>query len=213
MTLSHTGPETPAAIGPVLTATEEDAAAVTGTIAAAFADLDVCRWLCDDPPSRPAVLSGQLGITVRHAVRHGTVEYLPGYRAAAVWLPCPGPDVPGYDALLTEVTGRWAPRYRLLDEAMLAARPSPPHAYLPLLAVHPAHQGEGLGSVLLAHRHAALDATGTPAFLEAASARSRRLYLRHGYLDSGPPIVLPYRGEPLYPMWREALPPAQPPSG
>ena len=55
---------------------------------------------------------------------------------------------------------------------------------------------------MLAHHHAALDQEVVPAYLEAADLRNRDLYLRHGYVDHGPPIQLP-DGPRMYPMWRQ----------
>jgi GNAT superfamily N-acetyltransferase len=75
------------------------------------------------------------------------------------------------------------------------------------MAVHPAHQRHGIGSALLAAHHATLDAAGLPAYLEASGNRSRALYLRHGYTDTGPPVQLS-GGPALYPMWRPASHPA-----
>jgi hypothetical protein len=61
------------------------------------------------------------------------------------------------------------------------------------------HQGHGIGSLLLAH-HAALDHAGTPAYLEAATVRTRRLYSQYGYiLRSDAPIRLPGGGPPCGP--------------
>ena len=57
-----------------------------------------------------------------------------------------------------------------------------------------------MGSALLAHHHTALDATGTPAYLEATGSRNARLYARHGYRPRRS-----YRitgdGPTLHPMW------------
>ena len=89
----------------------------------------------------------------------------------------------------------------------------PAHLYLALLAVRPDHQGRGLGSRLLAHRHAVLDRIGLPAYLEAADTRSRALYARHGYTDHGEPLTLPRTGEAMYPMWREPHQPHEPHDG
>ena len=49
-----------------------------------------------------------------------------------------------------------------------------------------------------------LDHEGIPAYLEAATKRTRRLYARHGYrLCPGAPIQLPGDGPLMWPMWRE----------
>jgi GNAT superfamily N-acetyltransferase len=75
-----------------------------------------------------------------------------------------------------------------------------------MIGVHPNHQGQKIGSTLLDVMHEALDDCGYTAYLQAADERSRRLYLRHGYVDVGPPYQLPEAGPPLYPMLRPPQP-------
>jgi hypothetical protein len=72
------------------------------------------------------------------------------------------------------------------------------------LGVRPDRQGQGIGSFLLIGHHAYLHVAGIPAYLEANDPRNRNLYLRHGYVDVGPPIVLP-TGLPIWPMWRAPI--------
>ena len=59
----------------------------------------------------------------------------------------------------------------------------------------------GLGSALMHEVLDRCDRDGTPAYLEATSPDSRRLYLRHGFVVTGE-IVLP-DGPTMWPMWRE----------
>ncbi|HEV7899732.1 MAG TPA: GNAT family N-acetyltransferase [Planosporangium sp.] len=185
-----------------------DAATAAQVVATAFCDLDVCRWLIPDAIDRPTVLAGYFRIVVDHAITHGTVETLTDKTAVAVWLPSSASDIPGHDATVAAVCGLWAPRFQALEAAMHQAHPTDrgPHEYLALLAVLPDHQNQGLGSALLDNRHAALDAAGRPAYLEASNSRSRGLYVRRGYVDCASPLNLPYDGEPVFPMWRAAQP-------
>ena len=183
-----------------------DAAAVSALVADSFADLGVCRnYLVPHPVRRAQILPAYFAITVEHALRHGQVDHLPGFLAAAVWLPVPGtPPVPGHAGRLAAATGERLERFAALEEAMETVHPpTPAHLYLAFLAVRADCQGQGLGSRLLAHRHAVLDGIGLPAYLEAADARSRGLYARHGYTDHGGPLALPDTGETMFPMWRE----------
>jgi len=193
----------------VYRATNADLDAICKTITRAFDPLEVSRWLCPDNRERAGVLGGFFGLHVRHAVEHGTVEYLPGHLGAAVWLTEPSPPIPDYTRRLREATGRWTERFQTLDAAMDAAHPIiRPHSYLAFLAVCPTAQGQGLGSFLLHRRLAFLDATGTPSYLEAADPRSRALYTRHGYTDYAPHLNLPVQ-QSLMPMWREPRPQTQ----
>lgn len=66
-----------------------------------------------------------------------------------------------------------------------AVRPTEPHWYLADLAVSPAARGLGVGSALLDYRLAAVDAAGLPAFLEATTHGSARLYERKGFEHRG----------------------------
>jgi ribosomal protein S18 acetylase RimI-like enzyme len=91
------------------------------------------------------------------------------------------------------------------------AHPHQPHHYLLFLAVRPGEQNRGYGSALLDHHHRLLDEAGTPAYLEAASLDSVRLYQRHGYAPLGQPLTLPRRSDPdLWPMWRQPQPSSDP---
>jgi GNAT superfamily N-acetyltransferase len=185
--------------------TSREVRPVVRTILEAFDQIAVSRWLCPDDRERERVLGSYFALHVRHALRHGSVDYLPGYTGVGVWLGSPCPPIPDYESHRDTLTGRWADRFRALDAVMDARHPDRPHCYLAFLAVRPGHQGHGLGSTLLAHRQAVLDVTGTPAYLEAADPRSRNLYLRRGYADCGAPLDLPVAPS-LTPMWREPRP-------
>ena len=118
-----------------------------------------------------------------------------------------GPDAPAppddYSARLAALTGPLAGRFAAFDAALDAGHPAAvPHQHLAILAVRPGRQRQRTGTTLLTARHATLDIDGTPAFLHASGPDSRRLYLRHGYADSGPRIDLT-GGPALYPMRRQ----------
>lgn len=109
-------------------------------------------------------------------------------------------------ALFRDALGPHVARFDGLDEAMKAAHPNTVrHAYLPLVAVHPDRQGQGVGAALLGHALAGLDRAGLPAHLEASSARSVGLYQRLGFTPLPDGVALP-GGPRLYPMWRDPRP-------
>jgi ribosomal protein S18 acetylase RimI-like enzyme len=85
-------------------------------------------------------------------------------------------------------------------ELMAEVHPEEPHAYLFLLATRPQWQSRGLGAALLRDVLGRCDRDGVPAYLEATSEGSRRLYERHGFEVTGE-IRLP-DGPSLWPMWR-----------
>lgn len=70
---------------------------------------------------------------------------------------------------------------RALDHEFDAHRPEEPHWYLTDIAVAPGHQGLGIGSALLEDRLTKIDAARAPAYLEATTEASRRLYERYGF--------------------------------
>lgn len=191
-------------------ATSADADRVAGLVADAFTPLAVAAWLVANPVERRAALSGQFRMLVEHAVEHGHV-YLAAVGhdlvGTSVWFALDAgelPPPPAYDERLAEICGPHLDRFRLLDAAFEAHHPAEPHHHLAFLAVSPDRQGAGLGSALLRHHHARLDAAGTSGYLEASCPESRDLYLRHGYA-AGEPFRLPYDGPPLWPMWRDPV--------
>lgn len=178
---------------------------VAERIAEAFLALDAPRWLVPDAGRRESVLAGQFEIIVDHGMRHGLVFGTVGLTGVAVWLPSieedPAPPPRDYDARLAAACGEWTDRFAHLDELFAANHPHPDHHHLAFLAVQPDRQGQGVGSALLRHHHAWLDANRMPGYLEAASRIGVRLYGQHGY-QAREPFRLP-DGTPFWPMWRE----------
>jgi GNAT superfamily N-acetyltransferase len=161
----------------------------------------VAAWLVADPARRSRVLLDVFRIHVEHAMTAGWTWIAGDQTGIAVWLPGGAPPPPDHDRRLDAAAGPYVPRFRALDAAFERHHPREPHHYLAFLAVAPALQGLGVGSALLAWQHRVLDRGGMPAYLEASSVASRRLYLRHGYRDHGPAIDLP-DGPRVWPMRR-----------
>jgi GNAT superfamily N-acetyltransferase len=197
---------TPLEVGPADVA---DADALSQLIADAFHDLAPSRWLVPDPDARREIFPGYFRIYVEHALAEGVVHTTPDRAAAALWLPVgihpPAPAL-DYDARLHAATSPHTSRFRLFDQALDRHHPAgTPHHHLAILAVRPDRQGQGSGTALLRAHHAILDEAGMPAYLEASSRGSRRLYLTQGYADHGLPIHLAH-GPLLHPMWRDPQP-------
>jgi GNAT superfamily N-acetyltransferase len=189
----------------VIPAGPADLDALSGVIAAAFHDLPPSRWLVADEAARREIFPGYFRLFVEYALAAGVVDTVPGRGAVALWLPGgpdAGPPPADYDARLAALTGPWAERFAVFDDALDRRHPGARHQHLAMIAVRPGGQGAGTGTALLLARHQVLDRGGVPAYLEASSDRARQLYLRHGYADHGPPIDLP-GGPPMYPMWRD----------
>jgi len=176
-------------------------------IADAFHPLPVTRWLVTDPVDRRQIMPNNFQLVVDHAIEHGTVHTTDRLDAVAVWFsnaPTGVPAIPEYDERLLTVCREYTENFRVLDETFDRMHPiGPPHEYLALLAVAPGQQSRGLGGRLLRARLDELDRAGVPAYLEASSPRSRRFYLRHGYVDRGLPFTTPGGPESAFwPMWR-----------
>jgi ribosomal protein S18 acetylase RimI-like enzyme len=189
----------------IVRATPADAAAVAELIGGAFQHLEVSSWLVPDPVERARVLPRNFQIFVDYALQHGTVEVAADGSGASVWLPMDGDPLPppdNYEQRVADSCGAWTENFLHLDTLFEANHPHAPHHHLAFLGVHPDRQSGGVGSALLDSYHHRLDGAGTAAFLEASSARSRDLYLRHGYTPLGEPYAVP-NGALFYPMWRE----------
>lgn len=183
----------------------EEAGAI---IATSFHDLEVSAWIVPPDDDRRRVLPHFFSMLTEHALTHGEVHATADMSAVAVWFHhdvTSPPDVPDMDTRLEAFAGPHTKRFGQLDEEMAKHHPADPHHYLSFLAVLPERQNRGLGSLLLEHHHAGLDRRGAAAYLEASNARSRELYLRHGYRDLGDPMILP-EGPPMFPMWRPPNP-------
>ena len=195
----------------VVLAGPADAGVLADVIAEAFYPLPPSRWLLPDAAVRRQIFPRYFRIFVHDALARGRVYTTPGRTAAALWLPVRADQAsppPAYDVALAAATGAWVTRFRTFDTALDQHHPAgTAHHHLALLAVRPGQQSQGTGSLLLAAHHAALDRDRIPAYLEAASQRSRDLYRRHGYQPwPGAPFHLPGGGPPMWPMWRDPQP-------
>jgi GNAT superfamily N-acetyltransferase len=192
--------------GRVVTATAANIPVLAEVIAEAFFDLPPSRWLVPDRAVRRQMWPGYFRIYLEHAMASGVVHTTPRRDAAALWIPVgPTPTEPpdGYAAALAAVTGPYLDRFTAFDAALDRRHPTIAHHYLAILAVRSDRQGQGTGTALLEAYHHHLDTEiGQPAYLEASSERTRRVYLDRGYADYGPPIVLP-GGPAMFPMRRE----------
>jgi ribosomal protein S18 acetylase RimI-like enzyme len=191
-------PSSAIAISP--TTEREQAIAV---ISEAFRNDPVTRWVwpADDAyetglPRMTEAMSGR-------AFEHGTAYATSDFGGVALWLP-PGVQSDG-DAMGEVMEETVEPELmddlRGFTEGMAAFHLHGPHWYLPFIAVGPEHQGKGYGSQLMSHGVALADADGLPAYLEATTLDSRRLYEHHGFEVMG---EIQFGSSPqLWPMRRE----------
>ena len=89
-----------------------------------------------------------------------------------------------------------APMLELWDRFDTNHPSDPPHAYLNLLATHPAHRGLGIAQGLLAESLARFDAAGLPTYLESTNPANDHRYRRAGYERIGE-FATPHTGSPV----------------
>jgi GNAT superfamily N-acetyltransferase len=188
-----------------------DIEALSLVIALSFHSLAPSVWLIADPVVRTEVFPGYFQLYVEEAMERGHVYTTKDRTAVALWLPNPDPGSASasdstYDARLAAATGNRVEQFRAFDALLEKHHPTGiRHDHLAILAVHPDHQRQGLGTDLLAAHHRRLDESDPPihAYLEASDAGTRTIYLKHGYADLGDPIQLP-DGPQMFPMMRPA---------
>ncbi|MFG1779042.1 GNAT family N-acetyltransferase [Micromonospora sp. NPDC049048] len=185
-------------------ATRDDAGPLITVLVEAFLNGPVADWLVPDLDERRNVYFRYFTHVLHHGLQHGRVDTTSDLSAVAIWytrdeVPLRAPA--DHHHKVEEATGRYAPKFLLLDAIFETHHPQAPHDYLAYVAVDPCQQGQGVGSALLTTAHRTLDATNRPAYLEASNTRNRDLYLRLGYRQ-GAPIHLPTQGPLIWRMWR-----------
>jgi len=173
-------------------------------LVSAFAGDPLSQWLVPEPQHRRPVYRQWFAAALAHADEAGEVRA--GDCSTQVWLPGTAADPPRMldeqaRARVRQLPGLDVARFDLFGELVGQRHPRAAHSYLALIGVEPARQGAGIGTAVLADALRVHDEAGVPTYLEASSARSRRLYRRLGYRDLGDPIELP-GGPTLHPMWR-----------
>lgn len=183
----------------------DDRAAVNRLLHEAFVDDPVSTWVFPDAADRSVRHSALVSAFLDLALSEGRVDLTGDGTAAALWRPVPAgrPVDDAGPALVREVIDPENERIELVGRLTEAVHPTDrAHEYLQLVAVEPGRQGEGLGGALISSALARCDREGVPAYLEASTHRSRRLYERLGFTFTGHRVDLP-DGPAMWPMWRD----------
>jgi GNAT superfamily N-acetyltransferase len=185
---------------------EGDREALVQLLDSAFQQDPVSGWVFPDEAHRRAVHGKFLGVFIDVTLAGGRVDITEDGSAMALWLEVPAGKPEGEDdtpALMRETADPENERAELVGRLTGAVHPHDrAHTYLLMIGVSPDRQGEGLGTALMAPVLERCDREGTPAYLEASSARSRALYERLGFAFMGTAVDLP-DGPRMWPMWRE----------
>ncbi len=181
------------------------------TLARAFADDPVMRWIFPDDRMRHLRLPRFFAVTLRGtSLRHeGTEVAVSGASVlgCAIWVP-PGAWRPsGWQQLASLAQFTWALRSRLgvatdTYAKLIEAHPHQPHWYLSGIGTDPSVQGTGVGSGLMRSRLARCDAAGLPAYLESSKESNVPFYRSHGFSVTRE-LTIPHGGPTLWLMWRE----------
>ena len=181
---------------------EVEQAKAYGTLASAFTDDPVERWLYPELQEYLTHFPEFLAAFGGRAFDEQTVWGLGECSAVALWLP-PGaePDGDAIGAVLTETvsSGKHGDTFAVLEQ-MDAAHPTYPHWYLPWFGVDSVLRGGGLGGELMEHCLEIVDRSHLPAYLETPNPRTLAFYRRHGFEETGtaqagecPPITFMLR--------------------
>ncbi|MFF7447242.1 MULTISPECIES: GNAT family N-acetyltransferase [unclassified Streptomyces] len=194
----------------IRTAGEGDRELVVGLLDAAFQDDPVSRWVFPGDEHRRTTHPRLMAAFTDIVLAEGRVDVTEDGTACALWLPVPegehagedGADADGPAALRADVDPD-NERVELIGRLTADIHPAGrAHEYLWMIGVAPDHQGQGLGTALIAAVLDRCDREGRAAYLEASSARSRALYERLGFHTAGPALTLP-DGPQMWPMWRD----------
>ena len=149
-------------------ATAADVPALAGTLARAFRDDPVFRWLFPLGHSREARNAAFFEVELRHLhLRHNEVWTADEGASAALWDPpgrwkVPLTTLARVGPSLIRLLGARTPIGLLGLNRVEARHPPTPHWYLAILGTDPDRQGRGLASAALAPVLARCDAEGTP---------------------------------------------------
>jgi GNAT superfamily N-acetyltransferase len=186
MTMTPTIPATQ-----VRRATSGELPALAHVLTRAFEDDPVAAWFFPDAARRREQLARFYGdlFLARMALGRDEIYTDDGLCGVASWTPPGLGHSSAIDTMrllprMAALWGRWLPRALRGLAYMESKFPETPHWHLPFLGVLPEGQGQGIGSSLMRPILERCDRDGTPAYLEASTARNRALYLRHGLDDA-----------------------------
>jgi ribosomal protein S18 acetylase RimI-like enzyme len=192
----------------VVAAVSEDSEHLADVLGRAFQDDPVSASWLPDTQERARRQRGFLKVFLDEAMATGLVHTTPDRDGVALWQTIE-PDHPAeenhLDQPVRDALGSYYEDFALLGEQMVASHPQDrAHGYLQFIGVEPERQNRGIGSALIRHRLAELDAIDMPAYLESSSERNFALYERLGFRRTGSAIHLPNEGVML-PMWRDPV--------
>ncbi|MCW7942182.1 acetyltransferase [Streptomyces hygroscopicus] len=191
-------------------ADEGDRELVVRLLDEAFQDDPVSTWVFPGEDHRRTAHSRLMAAFTDIVLAEGRIDVTEDGTACALWLSLPAVDHSDDKGAeedeatrLRETVDPDNERVERIARLMAESHPADrAHEYLWMIAVAPRLQGRGLGTALIRHVLHRCDGERLPAYLEASSARSTRLYERLGFALTDRTIDLP-DGPRMWPMWRE----------
>jgi ribosomal protein S18 acetylase RimI-like enzyme len=173
----------------VRNATQADRARTLAVVVDAFATDPVVRWFFPDDDRYPAIATKLFGYLYDLRVAADGVWVTDDGDGAALWSP-PVPAPPewadgAWAEVAADLTAGETDRSDRWDAAVDARKPEGPYWYLGVLAVAPAHQGQGIGPTVAQPGIEAATRAGLPAFLETGVESNAALYQRMGFEITG----------------------------
>ncbi|MGX4689881.1 GNAT family N-acetyltransferase [Streptomyces sp. JNUCC 63] len=196
----------------IRSAGQDDRALVVRLLDEAFQDDPVSGWVFPGEEYRRTTHHRLMAAFTDIVLEEGRIDVTEDGTACALWLSIPaavpdGPDDPDDAVRLRETVDPANARVEEIARLMADSHPADrAHEYLWMIGVTPGRQGEGLGSALIRHVLDHCDRESLPAYLEASSKRSTKLYERLGFTFTGTTLDLP-GGPRMWPMWRESRTP------
>ncbi|WP_330232065.1 GNAT family N-acetyltransferase [Nocardia sp. NBC_00508] len=191
-------------------ASVRDRDALIEAFGAASADEVVTTWLLEEQPDT-SVHAAFVPRLIDAALRDDEIWVAGAGEeiwSVSLWQHITSVERFAEEAAEAQTMAEQAPGMRVLQRVAiltdLLAREHPrefPHQYLQVIVTVPEHRGKGAGAAILADRLKAASEASVPAFLEASTERSARLYSRSGFARTGITHTLPENGPALIPMW------------
>jgi ribosomal protein S18 acetylase RimI-like enzyme len=188
-------------------ANRNDVTPLASTLAQAFQDDPVMRWLLPHPDTPLRRLPGMFAMELTCLyLPHDEVYTTRDLAGAAMWAPPGGWRTPpssllrAIPRLVWTLRGRTAAAVRCVA-AIERMHPEEPHWYLSVVGTEPSRRHEGIGSALLAPVLARCDRDDIGAYLESSNKDNLVFYRHLGFEVTGS-IDLPDGGPQVWPMWR-----------